>query len=582
MNRTGRIRGVEFLLLHAGLWCVALCVSGCDSGDTPGGASGSSSAAGSGVSGLTFAELKRRDDRAADIGQFCGACHAVPLPQSFPKDAWYEEVRRGFDFYHQSGRTDLTAPLPQDVSAFYRDYAPVEFEIPELPANPSASVAFDVQEVSISVPSIRTPPSVSFVEIRPGSGGKPEIWYSDMRSGAAGQLAVTRASGADAADAAAVRISRNRIAHNPVAVRPVDLDGNGIDDLLFTDLGSYIPEDHDRGQLVRLPDGMGETPGTPEVLLGSAGRVADVCVADFTGDNLPDLIVAEFGWRKTGGIHLLTNQGLTNGQPVFSQQLIDKRAGTINIVPVDLDNNGTLDFVASISQEHEQIVAFLNAPDGFQPVVLYAAPDPSWGTSGIAMVDLDSDGDQDFLYTNGDTFDSNLVKPYHGIWWLENKGQLNAASAEAAAKASTEDGKQSNSWRDEPMPFEAHRLTAMPGVHRALPGDLDGDGDLDIVASALLPSKSARNTDPQKLDALIWLEQVRPGTYERHTIERGRPIYPAIAVTDLDSDNRLDIVAGCFYEDGDETQPLLKIFWNASESGGGSTGPAAAAVSASP
>src|SRR5688572_26240056 len=48
--------------------------------------------------------------------------------------------------------------------------------------------------------------------------------------------------------------------------------------------------------------------------------------------------------------------------------------------------------------------------------------DPSFGGSGIELVDFDGDGDLGVLYTNGDTFDSFFVKPYHGVRWIENQG----------------------------------------------------------------------------------------------------------------------------------------------------------------
>ena len=55
------------------------------------------------------------------------------------------------------------------------------------------------------------------------------------------------------------------------------------------------------------------------------------------------------------------------------------------------------------------------------------------------------------------------MKPYHGIQWLENTGGY---------------------------PFVEHTLAQMPGVHRAQAADIDGDGDLDIVACALLAGGS--------------------------------------------------------------------------------------------
>ena len=76
------------------------------------------------------------------------------------------------------------------------------------------------------------------------------------------------------------------------------------------------------------------------------------------------------------------------------------------------------------------------------------------------MVDMDQDSDTDILYTNGDTFDNSYVNASHGIQWLENLGNLD---------------------------FDYHRLADMTGAYCALAGDIDLDGDLDVIAAASLP-----------------------------------------------------------------------------------------------
>jgi len=82
----------------------------------------------------------------------------------------------------------------------------------------------------------------------------------------------------------------------------------------------------------------------------------------------------------------------------------------------------------------------------------------------------------------------------------------------------------------------------MPGVHRAVAADIDGDGDLDIVAGALLAGGS--DVDERRLPALVWVEQAKPGVFVPHTIEMGFPRHATLAVADIDGDGDMDIVTG--------------------------------------
>jgi hypothetical protein len=465
-------------------------------------------------SSTTTAEATEQQARAV-----CSPCHAFPTPDILPRAVWRDEFERMMYFRENkqpssvpASRFNRTVQLPPDMEqalAFFINRAPERLAAPEVWPDPGESpVSF--ARTTLSMPDMPDTPAVSNVQLVDLDGDKRvDILATDMREG----LVFT---GRPAGAPTPLKILAS-IPH-PAHVTMTDVDRDGIPDLLVGDLGEFFPGDHDKGAVIWLR-GLGNGKfGT--TWLDGWPRVADVESADFNGDGKNDLAVAAFGWRKTGLIAIVENRTTNPAQPAFANHTIDPRHGAIHVIPVDLNHDGKMDFVALLAQEFETVIAYINKGTGdftFDQKVIYAAPHPNWGSSGIQLVDLDQDGDLDVLLTHGDTFDDGIVKPYHGIQWLENRGEY---------------------------PFTEHTIAQMPGVHRAEAADIDGDGDLDIVACALLAGGS--DVDEKMLPAVVWLEQTRPGMFVRHTIEMGAPRHATLDVADIDGDGDIDIVVGDF------------------------------------
>ena len=80
--------------------------------------------------------------------------------------------------------------------------------------------------------------------------------------------------------------------------------------------------------------------------------------------------------------------------------------------------------------------------------------------------------------------------------------------------------------------------------------DLDGDGDLDVVACTFVPAAPEKGPaalpDPA---SLVWLEQTEAGRFTRHTLERaGRHV--SLDTADYDRDGDVDLVVGSFQGGG--------------------------------
>ena len=498
--------------LGLSLLAIAVVTTGCDRGPAPSAAV------------RTVAATSPQQKLEKQIDDFCGGCHEMPRPSSFPKHAWAEEVEQGFELFELFERSDLKPVSPkQAVVDYFSSRAPYNLEIPSpRRAATPAPVVFRPERRQLR-PG-QPPAFISNILATDGvpghSGG---LLLCDMKQGHL--LLVDPNDGTDKSEILATF-------DHPAHVHQTDLDDDGTSDYLVSDLGSFIPEDHRRGKLYWLSRDGADWSKT--VLLEDVGRVCSVDTADFNGDGQTDIIVAEFGWRKTGSIHLLTSTGIVDGVPSFDASIVDQRNGAIHVHQCHLNGDGKLDFVALVSQEHEEVVAFENRGGGiFAMQTIWRAGYPSYGSSGIELADMDGDGDTDVLYVNGDSFDDAFIKPYHSVQWLENDGGY---------------------------PYRRHEMAAMPGVHRALPGDFDGDGDVDVVAVSLLPNSVQNRNYSDDLDSVILLERTEHGSYLRHSIESRDANHATVEVGDFDGDSDLDLAVGVFWNE--QSPGRLTLWWN--------------------
>ena len=465
------------------------------------------------------------------IQRFCGDCHELPNPGSFVREVWYDEIHKGFEFYARSGRTDLQPPPLEDVLKFYRERSPAKLAFPEPPPVDSEWVArfdregFDWKDGNYVTPAIS---SIRWVEFQPE--GDRRLVVTDMREGSIHSVTP--------APKKTTRTLIDRVGV-PARVTPCDLNEDGRTDLVVADLGSFNPYDHALGRAVWLKRDAVTRDFQSITIAEKLGRVADVAVADFSGDGKPDLAIAEFGHRQTGSIRLLTNQ-MEEEAIRFAQNVIDIRPGAMQILANDWNRDGAMDFASVISQESECVEIYVNQGRKFDRHRAATGGDLTFGSVGIEMVDLDRDGDQDILYVNGDTFDNNFANRSHGLQWLENVANLE---------------------------FRLHRLLELPGAYKALATDIDGDSDLDILVVANLPTVVyPTSLNDQSPASIVLLEQTSKLEFRAHVLERGTPRYPALEAADFNLDGKMDFAVGVqLFETDPPDSPASKLprltFW---------------------
>jgi hypothetical protein len=464
-------------------------------------------------------ELPENEDERVRV--VCSSCHAFPEPGVLPRSVWRAQIE-------QMALLVDTLPAGADVAHFDVEAFVAWYE--------SRAPERLLMERPITRPG-RPPLRFAFRAIRLGRASGSGV-ATVGRVGS--QLAIPNMSIGSVhllSWATGPRLLGQ--AGHPARVTAGDLDGNGLDDLVIADLGNMMPTDDPTGRvIVALQTEVDEY--ELRTLAHSIGRVADVRPQDIDRDGDLDLVVAAFGYLLEGGVYVLHNES-AGGALDFRPEPVIHRTGAVSIIPVEdlLPGTGP-GFVVAFAQQHEMVSLFLpRASGGYEERVLYRAPHPAWGTSNLTAADLDADGDVDFLLSNGDTLDDGVaIKPYHGVTWLENRG---------------EEG------------FRARPIGRLYGAHAAEAGDLDGDGDLDIVASGFLPQVELPvPSNTIRLDSVVWFE--RDGDdWIPWKIESGHPRHTGVTLFDLDEDGRLDIVAAvnrAWDADPVENGPSLEAWFN--------------------
>lgn len=443
------------------------------------------------------------------VHRLCAACHPYPPAETFPRSAWRKEVKQGYDFFHKDLTYRFDYPSLESVVRYYEKRAPEALASLPRP-DTSRPLPFRFERGEQRPPDAERSPGIAHANlVHLFHKDKLDILACDAVSN---QVVVLSPYETPPAWKVLVR------GLSCVRAEVVDLDGDGINDVILAAIGSFYATDDRVGSVVWLR-GAKDGTFTPITLLDGIGRVADVQAADFTGDGKLDLVVAVFGWHETGEILLLENQTTDYAKPQFKSRVLDARHGTSHVPVADLNKDGKPDFVALISQEHETVIAFINEGSGrFRRETIYAAPHPGFGYNGIQLVDLDGDGDMDALVSNGDSLDSPyLLKPYHGVTWLENTGSY---------------------------PFTPHRLVDCCGAGSPVAADFDGDGRLDIAYGTFLPAEFFPQRVQLGLESVGVLHQIAPGRFERYTLETANCDHLTCAVGDLDGDGRPELVIG--------------------------------------
>lgn len=338
-------------------------------------------------------------------------------------------------------------------------------------------------------------------------------------------------------------------------VGAADLDNDGDIDLTYTDSSG-----HDDLNWLENTDGTSEGLVLHQLLENKPSELARHVIADLTKDGKLDVVIGEC---RSGDVMWLHNFDAKQITSPWKQKFIAKGGlrNTYDYVVADFDKDKDAD-VAALSYMNGNIVWFEN--DG------NPANDTEWAAHIIATGlgelqtmrggDFDGDGDTDVLVTQrmagrvlwfentgrktaskwpDHTIDAEAWSVSHGTSCdLDADGDLDVLMAMGFSPKADDRTVHQIVWyentgnvRDD-QPWPRTRITVLLHAFEAVPADLDGDGDLDVVA-----------TGWAKPGRLVWCENPGDprGEWSKHILKEGWENANQIVVADFNGDQRPDI-----------------------------------------
>jgi hypothetical protein len=301
-------------------------------------------------------------------------------------------------------------------------------------------------------------------------------------------------------------------------------------------------------------------------------RSCEMHVADIDGDGYEDIIGREDSdaddTNETGTLFWLRNPGLDKNKTAWwDKHEIGHTSYTKDIWHADFDLDGRTDIVARASDGKLHIF-IQNTTNGWnQRIISVPLHD------GMAVADIDNDGDQDIvlnglwietpdLHKKDEWIKHDYAPEWYsqktgetGKWWDNNTKvttyDMNGDGYQDILISQAESKGWPVCWYENPSGsgnsgWKQHIVGYMDYCHTLQVADIDNDGDPDVFCGELIPWDD-RRADPYH-PVVIFLNTGNCLRWERQEIDR-HGCYGGKA-GDVDNDGDIDLVAPRNYERG--------------------------------
>ena len=458
-----------------------------------------------------------KGDRLAEI--HCSSCHLYVAPKWLPKSSWKNDVlpamAHRLGLYRDSDQRDslfdsgIGGDIVKEANIFpenpliaredwdkivdyYLENAPDSIISPKRSKNITKGLKhFKYRESKYS----HRPPLTTMVKIRPENKG---VVYADGKR--------------DINSLAFLTPDLEKDYILGLKSTPIHYYENK-DTLYLTTAGNSIfPHDAPDGMLQKISN---KDPGQPynsaNTLLKDMQRPVYMAYADLNNDGREDIVACEYG-NHTGKLTWFENKG--NNQ--YEKHILNTRPGAISVVVKDMNGDGLQDIFALMAQGDEGIFYYENQGNGSFMEKRLLSFMPLYGSQYMELADFNNDGHEDILYVCGDNADKTpFLKDYHGIYIFLNDGDLN---------------------------FKQAYFYQLNGAYKAMARDFDLDGDLDIASISFFPDYYRY---PE--ESFVYLENKGNLVFEDFSFpESSNGRWIVMDAGDLDGDGDLDLVLGSF------------------------------------
>lgn len=264
-----------------------------------------------------------------------------------------------------------------------------------------------------------------------------------------------------------------------------------------------------------------------DATLSNLMRPVHLSQGDLTGNGREDFVIAEYG-NMLGALSWIENK--SESQYERHELFVDD--GTTKTEITDINGDGKNDIIALKANSDEGLDWYINKGNGkFDRKRKLRFP-PTNGSTHFQLVDFNKDGKEDILYANGDNGDyTPLLKPYHGIHLYLN----------------TDDE------------YKEQFFLPLNGVYQSEAVDFDQDGDMDIAAVSFHPDFVKNPRESFVVYINDGANNFSPFTIPQHAHSR----WMRFVTSDIDSDGDVDILLSAMNVKTPEIPQATAMKWQA-------------------